>query len=39
MRLPRPRFTPDWLLTYTGVMLLLGVAVNWARDLPSSPTV
>ena len=29
MRLPRPRFTPDWLFTYTGVMLLLGVAVNW----------
>jgi len=29
MRLPRPRLTPDWLFTYTGVMLLLGVAVNW----------
>ncbi len=29
MRFPRPRFTPDWLFTYTGVMLLVGVAVNW----------
>ncbi|NQW24234.1 MAG: MFS transporter [SAR202 cluster bacterium] len=29
MKLPKPGFTPDWLFTYTGVMLLLGVAVNW----------
>ena len=30
MRSPRrTRFTPDWLFTYTGVMLLMAVAVNW----------
>ncbi|MDA0264435.1 MAG: MFS transporter [Chloroflexi bacterium] len=23
------RFTPDWLFTYTAVMLVMGVAVNW----------
>ena len=29
MRFPRPGLTPDWLFTYTGVMLMMGVAVNW----------
>jgi len=30
MRLPRlQRFTPDWLFTCTGVMLLTGIVVNW----------
>jgi len=30
MRLPKPqRFSPDWLFTYTGVMLLTGVLINW----------
>ena len=30
MRFPKPsRLVPDWLFTYTGVMLLMGVAVNW----------
>lgn len=30
MKFPKPsRFAPDWLFTYTGVMLLMGVAVNW----------
>lgn len=30
MRFPKPsRYAPDWLFTYTGVMLLLAVAVNW----------
>ena len=29
MRFPYLRFTPDWLFTYTGVMLLVGVAINW----------
>ena len=28
-RLKQLRFTPDWLFTYTGVMLLTGILVNW----------
>ena len=30
MRRPNlSRFTPDWLFTYTGVMLMTGILVNW----------
>jgi MFS family permease len=28
-RFKQLRFTPDWLFTYTGVILLMGILVNW----------
>ncbi|HAA95660.1 MAG: MFS transporter [SAR202 cluster bacterium] len=29
MRIPRPSFAPGWVFTSTGLMLLIGVSVNW----------